>query len=259
MSVDNLAPAPASGSNGPARAARRLLRSALKGALATLDYRHPGHPHASLVLTATEPDGTPITLISRLARHTRNLAHDPRASLLIEEADAPGDPLNRARLTLRVRLRQSKSTTALRRFLARHPAARTYAALPDFEPFAFEIGGGHYIGGFGGGVELGSDALMTDIGGAAELIAAEADIVAHMNTDHADAIALYATELAKRPPGAWQMSRIDPDGVDLLHCSNAARVAFEPPVRTTDEARLALIALARQARIHRAATTPPSG
>jgi heme iron utilization protein len=229
------------------------MRLARKGTLATLDHRHPGHPYASLVLIATEPDGTPVTLISGLALHTRNLAQDARASLLIEDAGNVGDPLSGGRLTLRGHLRPSVSGTALRRFLARHPSAEAYAALPDFQAFHFEIAGGHYIGGFARIVDLAAAALVTDIAEAAELIAAERDIVAHMNADHADAVALYATEIAKCPPGEWRMSGIDPDGVDLLHRSNSARVEFAAPVRNPNEARLALVALARQAR------NPPAG
>ena len=49
-----------------AAAASSLLRSALKGSLATLQ-RGSGHPYASLVLTATDSDGAPLFLISRLA------------------------------------------------------------------------------------------------------------------------------------------------------------------------------------------------
>ena len=41
--------------------ARALVRSALKGALATV-HKATGHPYASLVLTATQPDGTPVFL-----------------------------------------------------------------------------------------------------------------------------------------------------------------------------------------------------
>src|SRR3546814_10158408 len=35
-------------------------------------------------LTATEPDGSPLFLISKLALHTKNLGADARASLLID-------------------------------------------------------------------------------------------------------------------------------------------------------------------------------
>jgi hypothetical protein len=40
-----------------------------------------GAPYASLITLATDLGGSPIFLISTLARHTRNLANDPRAAI----------------------------------------------------------------------------------------------------------------------------------------------------------------------------------
>ena len=67
-------------------------------ALATID-RHSGHPFASLVNVATDADGSPLILISRLSTHTANLEIDGRASLLLA-AVGRGDPLAHPRLTL---------------------------------------------------------------------------------------------------------------------------------------------------------------
>jgi putative heme iron utilization protein len=246
MSAEN--PNPANGQSAAARSARRLLRMARKGTLATLDHRHPGHPYASLVVIATEPDGAPITLISGLAVHTRNLEQDARASVLLEDAAQTDDPLSGGRLSLRGTLRPTASGTALRRFLSRHPGAKAYSSLPDFRMFALEIEGGHYIGGFARIVDLPAAALVTDVSDASRLIEAEADIVAHMNEDHADALSLYATAIANCAPGDWRMTGIDPEGIDLLHRSNSARVEFAAPVTTPGDARHALVALAQQAR-----------
>jgi len=44
--------------------------------------------------------GRPIFLISTMAMHTQNLQADPRASLLVTQADAAGDPLGSSRVTL---------------------------------------------------------------------------------------------------------------------------------------------------------------
>ena len=78
----------------------------MKGALATVD-KGSGHPYASLVLTATDQQGLPLLLISKLALHTQNIAGDKRASLLIDATgagdsgeDPPKDPMQGARLTL---------------------------------------------------------------------------------------------------------------------------------------------------------------
>jgi len=227
--------------------ARRLMRAALTGSLATLE-RDGGHPYASLVHVATAPDGTPIFLLSRLARHTRNLERDGRASLLVTDAEGRADPLAASRVTLVGTLERVHGEAARQRYLARHPAAAGYAAFADFAVYALAVARGHYVGGFGRIVDLARADLIAEAADAQALIAAEAAILEHMNSDHAAAVSLYATVLAGRPPGAWRMSGIDPDGADLLHCSNTARVGFPRRVRTPEEARAALAGLARQAR-----------
>jgi putative heme iron utilization protein len=247
MPSDTAQPAPPPTPLEPPAAARHILRTALKGALATLDDE-TGHPYASLVLTATEPDGSPILLLSQLARHTRNLARDPRASLLLDATDGLGDPLAGGRLTLVGEVRPSASTTVRARFLARHPAAQGYAGFADFAFYELKFANAHFIGGFGRIVDLPADDLLLPIGDALPLLAAEPEISAHMNSDHSQAIGLYATDLAGAPPGAWRLSGIDPEGIDLLLGEKALRILFPTRVRAPAEARAALIGLAQAAR-----------
>jgi putative heme iron utilization protein len=111
------------------------------------------------------------------------------------------------------------------------------------------IGKGHFIGGFGRIVSLDAAALTTRIDDASDLIGAEPGIIEHMNSDHADAISLHATRLAGCPPGEWRMVGIDPAGCDLLHRTHTARIDFPAPVRTPGEARMALVALVKEARL----------
>jgi putative heme iron utilization protein len=250
MPAENLAVPPASGNPTPATASRHLLRTAIKGALATIDQRM-GHPFASLVLLATDPDGSPLLLLSKLALHTQNLAKDPRAGVLIDGTAGLGDPLTGGRVTISGEARPTSKASSKARFLARHPSAAGYADFPDFAMFRLEVAAGHYIGGFGRIVSLSPAELLTDVAGAAALVEAEPGIIEHMNSDHADAVALYASELAGCPPGDWHMCGIDPAGIDLLHCSNTARVDFPRPVQTAQEARVALIELVKQARARR--------
>ena len=68
----------------PKAAAKKLMREARSGALGTL-MAGTGDPYCSLVNVATQADGTPLLLISRLAVHTRNILADPRASLMLDE------------------------------------------------------------------------------------------------------------------------------------------------------------------------------
>ena len=82
----------------PEAVAKALLRATRAGALATID-RNTGHPFASLVNVATDVDGSPLILISRLSTHTANLEKDGRASLLLASVGR-GDPLAHPRLTV---------------------------------------------------------------------------------------------------------------------------------------------------------------
>jgi putative heme iron utilization protein len=223
------------------------MRTALTGSLATLE-RDSGHPYASLVLVATAPDASPIFLLSRLAQHTRNLDGDARASLLLADGGDRTDPLVASRVTLIGAVQRRDGEAARRRFLARHPSAEGYAGFTDFAVYALAVARGHYIGGFGRIVTLGREELIAPADDAAALSAAEGAILEHMNSEHADAVALYATALAGQPPGPWRMAGIDPDGADLLHCTRSVRIGFPRRVHTPAEAREVLAALARQAR-----------
>jgi heme iron utilization protein len=122
--VDNASPSTAAGAPFDAAAsARRLVRLARTGSLATMD--EAGGPFVSLVTVATSMAGEPVLLISRLARHTRNLERDPRAALLVV---APGgqsaDPLAGARLTITGRVTAPRRPHGLARpFLPPPPEA----------------------------------------------------------------------------------------------------------------------------------------
>ena len=114
--------------------AKRLLRQIRSGALATL-AQGSGYPFATLVSIATDFDGSPILLTSQLSAHTRNLAADPRASVLLAEGGR-GDPLAHPRLTVvgrAIRATEPAERARLRaRFLGRHPKSALYADFGDF-------------------------------------------------------------------------------------------------------------------------------
>ncbi len=252
-STETAGPAPAPRREmTPAEAARTLVRRARKATLGTLE-KGTGYPYASLVTVATEPDGTPLLLVSRLAVHTQNLLADARVSLLFDGSGADGDPLAGGRVTLVGRVAPTESPTARGRFLARQPGAAMYVDFPDFRFLALAPERAHYIGGFGRIVDLKPDDLLLRPVGAA-LVAAEADIVAHMNADHGEALGLYATRLLGRPAGAgWLMTGIDPYGLDLVNGEAAERLWFPSRIDTPDAARQVLAALAREARARPAA------
>ena len=233
-----------------ASSARALLRRAFKGSLATID-RANGYPYASLVTLATDASGAPVLLISKLARHTANLASDARASVLVDETGALADPLQGARATFLGRAELAADEGLKRRFLAKHPEAAFYAGFTDFAFWRLKVEGAHYIGGFGRIFDLEPQELVLALDGAESLIEAEPGIVEHMNEDHADALELYATTLANASPGPWRMTGIDAEGCDLVLHGEARRILFASPVTTPEEARKELVRLAAEARARR--------
>jgi heme oxygenase (biliverdin-IX-beta and delta-forming) len=235
----------------PAALGKTLLRTIRAGTLATLD-RNTGHPFASLVNVATDQDGAPLILTSRLSTHTANLEADGRASVLLAET-GKGDPLAHPRLTVLGTMTRIERDTAdearvRRRFLSRHPKSELYAGFADFAFWRLGVVSAHLNGGFARAADLKARDILTDLSGADELTAAEQGAVEHMNDDHADAVVLYATKLLGAPDGKWRMTGIDPDGFDLMLGDTTLRFAFAERVTTAEQMRKALVALAGEAR-----------
>jgi heme oxygenase (biliverdin-IX-beta and delta-forming) len=235
----------------PRALAKTLLRSIRAGTLGTLD-RNTGHPFASLVNVATDLDGAPLILTSRLSTHTANLEADARASVLLAET-GKGDPLAHPRLTVLGRFAGvardgADGTRVRRRFLARHPKSELYADFGDFSFWRMEVASAHLNGGFARAADLAADEVLTALADAADLVAAEAGAIAHMNQDHADAIELYAVDLLAQAEGPWKISGLDPEGVDLIAGDRVARLPFRARVTSAAALREALVTLAKEAR-----------
>jgi heme iron utilization protein len=235
----------------PKAVAKDLLRSTRAGALATID-RNTGHPFASLVNIATDVDGAPLILVSRLSTHTANLEADGRASVLLAST-GKGDPLAHPRLTLIGSFRQvprdhPDEPRLRRRFLAHHPKSELYAGFADFSFWRLDVVSAHLNGGFARAADLTAADVMTDIASAESLIEAESDAVAHMNTDHAEAVRLYATRLCGGEDGKWRLAGLDPDGLDLALGDRTLRLPFAEPVTTPQALRQLLVELAAKAR-----------
>ena len=235
----------------PGAVAKTLLRATRAGTLGTLD-RNTGHPFGSLVTVATDVDGSPLILTSRLSTHTANLEADGRASVLLAQT-GKGDPLAHPRLTVLgtfapVARETADDARVRRRFLARHPKAELYAGFGDFSFWRLTVVSAHLNGGFARAADLTAADVLTDVAGADEMIAAEAGAVAHMNADHTDAIELYAVDLLGEPEGPWRISGLDPEGADLILGDRTARLMFKERVTSSGALRQALVALAKEAR-----------
>ena len=90
--------------------------------------------------------------------------------------------------------------------------------------------------------------MLTDVADAAALVEAEADAIAHMNADHAEACRLYATKLLGAPDGGWACVGIDPEGLELQKGGTALRLFFPQRVTGPGPLRAMLKQLADEAR-----------
>lgn len=233
------------------RLARTLIRTARYGALAVLEPKS-GDPQASRVAVATDIDGAPLILVSALSGHTAGLAADPRCSLLLGEP-GKGDPLAHPRIGVSCEATRLEATDparkrAERRFLSRHPKAKLYAGFPDFSYFRLEPLRASLNGGFGKAFALTRDDLLVQTPANDALASSEASAVAHMNSDHADAVEVYAMAFAGAQPGPWRLAGLDSEGMDLACGDETRRVYFPALLESAAAIRSTLVDMARDGR-----------
>jgi putative heme iron utilization protein len=217
--------------------AKRLMRLARTGALATLEAG-AGAPLTTLVGVASDFDGAPLFLMSTLSRHTRNLARDPRASLLLTGRHERGDPLNHPRVSLGGVIERREDVRAKARYLQRNPKAGLYAGFADFAVFRLRIGDVHFNGGFGRAAPLAPAEVLASRDGEAALSDAEERLLAEVNALGPVALARLAGQGAARP--LWRAIGLDSEGLDLAAGARAARAQFAKPAHDPEAWRAGL-------------------
>ncbi|HZP41671.1 MAG TPA: DUF2470 domain-containing protein [Candidatus Binatia bacterium] len=236
-----------------AEQARTLLHLARTGTLATRSRRRPEFPFASLAPYAVDACGRPSFLVSTMAMHTQNLAADPHASLLVAQPGWTGDPLAGARVTLlgRVEPVPAPDVAAVRAaYLARHENARYWVDFDDFAFHRMEVADVYYVAGFGamGWVDAAEYAAAAPD----PLADAAAGILALMNADHADALALCCRAFAGVEAESATMTGVDRLGFRMRARAGdrlrGVRVAFPREVRTPGDVRAVLIEMLGAAR-----------
>lgn len=120
-----------------------------------------GEPDASVAATLLDPSGAFVVYVSGLSAHTRNLRANPRASVLLVEAEiATPQPLARRRLTFACAAeavaRDSAAHTALvAAFRAQFgEAIDLLAGLPDFQLVRLTPLRGRVVVGFGAAFDI---------------------------------------------------------------------------------------------------------
>ena len=178
--------------------------------------------------------------ISYIAQHTKNIVADSRVSLTVFETNqASGDVQAHGRVTLigDARLVDGDQTRVRERYYRYVPDARQYEKTHDFAFFTVDLVRVRFIGGFGKiyWVEPGEFVIANPFSAVQE-----SRILDHMNQDHEDALKHYAGGTEARMIG------IDAEGFDVLTASGKRRITFDNPVHTVEEARQALVAMARR-------------
>lgn len=206
--------------------ARKVLRNCVSGVIGTVD-RDEGYAYTSFGSIGITWRGEPIFLWSDLSDHTQNAKQDQRVSLLCEQASHRSNPQAGARVTLVGTLRLCEDEALKAQYFAKHPSAQMYAGFEDFNFYAFTLEKAHSVGGFGKAVWVERDHFLCD----AEVAALFAD-----NQDQL--ITAYSDQASRLADGAEaELSRIDPDGIDLRLQGRNLRLDFTKEATSLEEAK----------------------
>ncbi|MBV4490032.1 HugZ family protein [Pseudomonas oryzicola] len=225
------------------RPARELLLKEYRGVLSTHSRSMPGYPFGSVVPYCLDAEGNPLILISRIAQHTHNLQKDPKCSLLVGEREAE-DVQAVGRLTVMAEAHKLEDEAvieaAAERYYRYFPDAGNYHKAHDFDFWVLQPVRHRYIGGFGAIHWLDQVTLANPFAGKAE-----ASMVEHMNSDHANAIAHYVelTHLPRHAPAS--LVGVDSEGMHLRIGQAVYWLPFPGTCNTPTQVREALVLLAR--------------
>ncbi len=236
-----------------AERARTLMHLGRIGSLSTLSRKQQGFPFGSVMPYGLDERGRPIFLVSTMAMHTQNVQADMRASLLVTQPDAGGDPLGASRVTLIgnvLPVLEPEVAEARKLYLDRYANSKYWVDFEDFSFYRMEVVDVYYVGGFG--VMGWVSAAEYDLGQPDPLADAAAGIVQHMNADHADSLVLLARAFAGIESEEAAMTSVDRLGFHVRLKTKdgmrGARIAFLREARTPAEARTVLVEMVAQAR-----------
>jgi putative heme iron utilization protein len=223
------------------------------GSLSTLSRKQPGFPFGSVMPYGLDERGRPVFLISTMAMHTQNLQSDPRASLLVTQADGDGDPLGASRVTLVgnvATIPEGETAGARKLYLERYANSKYWVDFEDFSFYRMDVLDVYYVGGFGvlGWVKASDyDTAQPD-----PLADAAAGILSHMNADHKDALVLLARSCAGIEAQEAAMTSVDRLGFQVRLKTQdgmrGARIGFLREVSNANDTRKVLVEMVQKAR-----------
>jgi putative heme iron utilization protein len=188
-----------------------------------------------------------------MAMHTQNLQADARASLLVTQEDADGEPLGASRVTLVgnvLPVPNAELAEVRKMYLERHANSKYWVDFEDFSFYRMDVVDVYYVGGFGvmGWVSA-SDYDRSQPDPLADSIA---EIIQHMNADHKDALVLLARQFAHVDSTDATMTAVDRLGFQVRLRTRdgmrGARIAFLREVSNPAETREVLVEMVQHAR-----------
>jgi len=228
-----------------AQEARLMLRAHRYGVLSTMSKKFDGYPFGSITPYLVDQDGSLVILISTLAEHTKNIVHDPRVSLITHDQ-------NDQRIQTQGRVTAVGNAEPVpdreqpgQRYLRYFPEAQAYLAMHDFSFYRIRPVAIRYIGGFGRihWVDMENYAVQPY-----PLIEEESGVIAHMNSDHQDTMRNYCRHFHQHEVLDVEMLGMDTDGFDVRADGKVLRFDFSQPVTDAQQARTALVEMARTAK-----------
>jgi putative heme iron utilization protein len=151
------------------QALRELLTRQRVGSLGTLGM--DGAPWVSLVPFAVDSALRVVVIhVSALATHSANLKREPRASLLVSQAEVVGEPVHALPRVMLVAQAQTLEAgghaekSARAAYLQRFPEATHMTALGDFSFVALTPLGARQVAGFGAAHSLEADEVVRALG-----------------------------------------------------------------------------------------------
>jgi heme iron utilization protein len=226
--------------------AQQFLFSTHKGILSTHSAKFEGYPFGSVAPFVLNHQGMPTILISSIAEHTKNIIQNAHVSLVVFSNE--DDLQANARLTLLAKAEQTDKQNDLMRarYLRYIPQAAQYFDMHDFSFYTLYITQARYIAGFGkmGWVE--GEAMQIPSN---PLFVEEPSILAHMNADHAENLKAYCQHFHNIKTDNAEMIGIDSLGFDVRSDADTLlRFNFDAPISSAQEARAALVAMAKACR-----------
>ena len=232
---------------------RTLVHLQPIGSLSTLSEKHAGWPFGSVMPYGLDQTGNPTFLISAIAIHTQNLQYSPKASLLVVEAAADEDPLEKARVTIMGEITpvaEEDLAMVKGNYLDQHQEANQWVNFGDFAFYRMKIIDLYFVGGFGVmGRVTAEEYRQAEVDPLADVAP---EIIQHMNEDHSEALVLLSQHFGTHSGDHVRMITVDYLGFDLEltqgNQSQEVRLNFIRQARNAAEVREVLVEMVEQAR-----------